>query len=412
MAESAGLTPSSLWERKVVVKRVQHELAYHYVFKYLTWENVDVVSCGDDALPQMLQDDQQDGFDPFVKRNIVIPVASTNQTTAYPYHKLPHGHIRILEIFPGHSEGALRCHLYIAVLQKNELAHDAHSSAWSLDNHEEEVRIELNPFISCNGARIKVQLNLHHALKRVCDTATSINIWVDALCINQEDKTERVQQVQMMHSIYTWFQRLWVVQKVALGRSAIVLWGDCEISWDLVGIAAAITRRNYDRVKTKDKASQRKEGSIPMGILNAYFVYRTSNSQTLINPLRLSFHQLLRLTRQFECKENRDKIVGLLAMPTTDRIAQSIVPDYEKSEADFYRNVALLGATMAPGLHIGSEPFDDRCDQCCHATNSSQDTAFIESGPADPVVHQGQQTSSRWMRPISKLPDALDIGGA
>ena len=69
-------------------------------------------------------------------------------------------------------------------------------------------------------------------------------------------------------------------------------------------------------------------------------MYRISTSQGLLRPLCFSFHQLLRLTRQFQCEENRDKIFGLLAIPTTDSIAQKIIPDYKKSDADIYRSVA------------------------------------------------------------------------
>lgn len=42
-----------------------------------------------------------------------------------------------------------------------------------------------------------------------------------------------------------WFQRRWVLQEVALARSATVLWGQHKISWEYVGVAASILRTNY-----------------------------------------------------------------------------------------------------------------------------------------------------------------------
>ena len=42
-----------------------------------------------------------------------------------------------------------------------------------------------------------------------------------------------------------WFHRLWVLQEVALARSATVLYGQHKISWEYIGIAASILRTNY-----------------------------------------------------------------------------------------------------------------------------------------------------------------------
>jgi hypothetical protein len=135
-----------------------------------------------------------------------------------------------------------------------------------------------------------------------------------------------------------WFHRLWVLQEVALARSATVFYGRHNISWEYVGIAASILRTNYALINRPLPSKKKKE--VPTGLLNAYFMYRISTSQRLLKPLCFSFHQLLRLTRQFKCKQNRDKIFGLLAIPTTDNIARKIVPDYKKSDAEIYRVVA------------------------------------------------------------------------
>lgn len=147
-----------------------------------------------------------------------------------------------------------------------------------------------------------------------------------------------------------WFQRLWVLQEVALARSATVLWGQHKISWEYVGIAASILRTNYALINSPLRRGDRTR--IPTGLLNAYLMYRISTSQRLLKPLCFSFHQLLRLTRQFKCKENRDKIFGLLAIPTTDSIAQRIVPDYKKSDAEIYHSVAGTLLESSPSLDV------------------------------------------------------------
>ncbi|KAI1154392.1 heterokaryon incompatibility protein-domain-containing protein [Nemania diffusa] len=56
--------------------------------------------------------------------------------------------------------------------------------------------------IFCNSKRIYVSGNLHAALRRLRAPSAVVAIWVDAICINQQDHTERANQVGMMRDIY------------------------------------------------------------------------------------------------------------------------------------------------------------------------------------------------------------------
>ncbi|KAF4946306.1 hypothetical protein FSARC_14229, partial [Fusarium sarcochroum] len=141
-----------------------------------------------------------------------------------------------------------------------------------------------------------------------------------------------------------WFERLWVVQEIALARAATVFWGSSEISWEWIGLAAAIIRTNWHRIlphfldQHKYCASDRQ---VPVGVMNAYFMYRISNSQRYFEPLRFSFCELLTLTRQFQCQDMRDQIFGVLGLETTDGVNSAITPDYTKPLAEVYRHVAI-----------------------------------------------------------------------
>ena len=79
---------------------------------------------------------------------------------------------------------------------------------------------------------------------------------------------------------------------------------------------------------------------VPTGVGNAYLIYRLSSSQTYSEPLQFSFHDLLKLTRQFGCKDDRDRVFGLLGLHTTDSINSSIIPDYTKSTGEVYFDLA------------------------------------------------------------------------
>jgi hypothetical protein len=56
--------------------------------------------------------------------------------------------------------------------------------------------------IIVNGEPVKVTKNLHEALVAVRIPSASRSLWVDAICINQEDTEERSSQVAKMASVY------------------------------------------------------------------------------------------------------------------------------------------------------------------------------------------------------------------
>jgi hypothetical protein len=132
-----------------------------------------------------------------------------------------------------------------------------------------------------------------------------------------------------------WFWRMWCLQEVALAREALVVWGKAEISWNHVGLAAARIRTSYDAVLAKYRLA---------GVYNAYFMYRISQGVTELKPLRISFLALLTHTRQLESTDARDRIFGLLGIPTTDSDPASgnlfMMPDYFSSTLDIYLRFA------------------------------------------------------------------------
>ena len=160
-----------------------------------------------------------------------------------------------------------------------------------------------------------------------------------------------------------WFHRLWVVQELALAKRAVAVWGGCEMSWEWIGLAAAIIRTNWNRIVPSIPSLDRESSSsrlVPVGVMNAYLMYRISSFQggplpALFQPLRFSFRELLALTRQFGCEDKRDNIFGLLGLETTDGdvVKVRIRPDYSKSLEGVYREVAgamlLAGEVPGPG---------------------------------------------------------------
>lgn len=53
-----------------------------------------------------------------------------------------------------------------------------------------------------DGKRFDVTQSLHSALRHLRDPKEPARIWADAICINQQDNAEKLQQVQMMEKVY------------------------------------------------------------------------------------------------------------------------------------------------------------------------------------------------------------------
>lgn len=57
--------------------------------------------------------------------------------------------------------------------------------------------------ISCSGHGLQVTTNLHAALKQIRDDMDDTILWIDAICIDQDNDEEKGSQVQLMGRIYS-----------------------------------------------------------------------------------------------------------------------------------------------------------------------------------------------------------------
>lgn len=116
------------------------------------------------------------------------------------YNELPsQNHIRLLEVLPG--SGPVQCSMHVALLPDDKHTYEALSYTWDLNYYEYSDEKERFPII-CSGFEVSIKENLYTALCRVREQDVSRLLWVDALCINQEDLLERSYQVQRMDVIY------------------------------------------------------------------------------------------------------------------------------------------------------------------------------------------------------------------
>ncbi|TVY49359.1 Heterokaryon incompatibility protein 6,OR allele [Lachnellula occidentalis] len=149
-----------------------------------------------------------------------------------------------------------------------------------------------------------VRDNLAAALKQFRHEEKDVNIWVDAICINQQNLAEKTAQVSRMDQIYSsadhvciwlgesttetketfellksildlqeldkligknkdqknwilivklmqnkWFSRRWVIQELALAKRASIRWGEEEIQWTNFADAIALFMTKHNAIK-------------------------------------------------------------------------------------------------------------------------------------------------------------------
>jgi hypothetical protein len=220
--------------------------------------------------------------------------------SSYQYQPLEQGEIRLLQLLPRnplvqndpiqfhivHTSFA-RCHI-----PDSFFSYEALSYVWGGD---------LTDPVYCDNREILVTPNLISALSILRETMVAYpsfhrTLWVDSICINQNDIVERGHQVRLMKDIYShairvivwlggsqeieadlmrinhghlsqhsidlrlehtyfevwtrlvarlfnqpWFHRVWVIQEVVFAAEAIVLGGNYSIKWkQLVDAAVAV----------------------------------------------------------------------------------------------------------------------------------------------------------------------------
>lgn len=128
--------------------------------------------------------------------------SSQNKMTkrnTYRYSSLPgRDNIRLLGLLPHEDKNApIQCQLFNYPLKESgEGTHlyEALSYVWGSSDKPHSISID--------GCDLPVTANLHTALLHLRDRLIERIIWVDAICIDQDNLAERAQQVQSMAKIY------------------------------------------------------------------------------------------------------------------------------------------------------------------------------------------------------------------
>ncbi|KAH8702834.1 heterokaryon incompatibility protein-domain-containing protein [Phaeosphaeriaceae sp. PMI808] len=107
---------------------------------------------------------------------------------------LPIGSIRVLRLLPGKIGDPISCVLRTKALEEAEETYDAISYCWGSESRPRTI--------CCNGCSISITPNLFDALQHFRHPIDIRDLWVDAICINQQDQVEKGHQVRKMDKVY------------------------------------------------------------------------------------------------------------------------------------------------------------------------------------------------------------------
>ena len=249
----------------------------------------------------------------------------------------------------------------------------------------------LDEFIYFNGHRLQIKGTLFDALlglylyRRGSADGALLYLWADALCINQDDVTERNSQVSLMASIYSraktvriwlgdiysessrvdtffravkegnilehlasedkdclaglkqvvsrsWWLRTWVIQEALLAKNAVVHCGAWSISWTvlfpaLLSIRRRVIESRFQQAKMQD-----------LGVWAIYTLtcaYSFDHVEALHNEADVySIVRLIFRLSRLGVSDNRDRIYGVLGLLPR---SLNIRPSYDLCVVDVYR---------------------------------------------------------------------------
>lgn len=263
--------------------------------------------------------------------------------------------IRLLNLRGGKPEEIIKADLETVNIREGRgHDYDAISYTWADENDDATKCCSLE--IGSHGLLLPIPRNCDTVLRRVQKYTN--RVWIDAVCINQNDIQERAKQVDLMSMIYigasrtfayvgeakddsdlvlgnlaagTWtpphllesfferpyFSRVWVVQEIALSQHIIMLCGEIPQKWtnfmDSENLRQIYTQSFYETFPTVFKLDRQ---------------YRL-RSATLLD--------ILHLGRTCNASDPRDKVFGLMALVSAE---YRLSANYSMSTADLYTQIA------------------------------------------------------------------------
>lgn len=323
---------------------------------------------------------------------------------AYPYPALlsDPSAIRLVVLLPAlEAHADIECRLCNSTLSRSDIdRYEALSYVWGDPSKRKSITVENRVF--------QATQNLEAALRNLRYRDRPRVLWIDAICINQNDVMERNAQVQQMDLIYeksqrvvvwlgpesedsgdaikfirhlrmleqtitdtqyrtlciellasylpavghlcgrSWFTRIWCIQEFVLGPRATFQCGQDEVSWeDFLPLPKLFYDLYEDRTMFEDLIHQSPNG-IDMAALSPVRHLTSLVRWRIGGPNFKSVIALLVEFMRWQSSDPRDLVFALYGLvPDGDRDKDILQPDYNLSVSELYTKVAyrLLQST-------------------------------------------------------------------
>ncbi|KAH7377442.1 heterokaryon incompatibility protein-domain-containing protein [Cadophora sp. MPI-SDFR-AT-0126] len=311
------------------------------------------------------------------------------------YRPIPHNFIRLLVLHAGKPGEPLRGELTSNRYVNNDFRkpYEALSYVWGESTRRKSMVLDNQHFA--------INQNLYEALQHLRSRSSNRTLWIDAICINQANESERNYQVSLMGDIYTcanhvvnwlgpptsntvlgleilaylfgdedissnppwkkyrasqvraglndilernYFKRMWVVQENALASKITLQLGSATLTWR----SGALTHRAICRIKfAVISPSWEAAGLRDIDVRPLLEILEQSMMVTR-RKMDKSCREVTILDQAFDMRyrratDRRDMIYALRSM-VPEEMRDNLVVDYNKSVdelyADFYREVA------------------------------------------------------------------------
>ncbi|KAE9375893.1 HET-domain-containing protein [Stipitochalara longipes BDJ] len=308
-----------------------------------------------------------------------------SEDTQLEYPGLPlnlEDEFRLVEILPGKPDDIVCCHLFTARVRDSP-KYEALSYTWGSPDDKQSIQ--------CKGTagdrvgHLPVTQNCAAALRRLRLEDSPRTVWIDSICIDQTEVSEKNHQLGLMAQIYTqaervvihlgessddsdsaigwlhqiddpdfdskspgfyqdsddekvirpetqmleslfsrpWFNRIWVLQEAILSKTAIVYCGEKTISWDAI--------KQFKQFNVSAKWIEH----LP------HIIGRRQITPNDTIAVEYDVLKELLQARHCESTDPRDKIYALLPLLSHAGIKPDIIPNYNHSPSRVYTDVAL-----------------------------------------------------------------------
>jgi hypothetical protein len=276
--------------------------------------------------------------------------------------------VRLLILKPGEKTDSIECLLeHVKLSDKPE--YEAVSYMWGTDGPSYPISI--------NGFTEIVRANLKNVLVQLRRPHENRILWIDALCINQNNNLERNQQVALMQTIYStaanvcislgwegsgyrtkhaeetfnfivevsemvdatdlalatlarstqhlvwvmnffslrYWKRLWILQEVVLAPNIEIYWAACYMSWETLQNFLQVVRQcaAADKLKTTIDMDRVIHSGLTDPVPYRLYLQRRQFTAQEIASRHTPIVTLIATYADAECADNRDRVFALLS---------------------------------------------------------------------------------------------------